>query len=357
MAFIFDNITLNQIIIHNVYPPSDDGVSEPFISQELIDLGPIAEGKLVERISRVLGHESKSLQMEIVNTSTTSCFHFSSTLIEKNDSDFIASSAEIARLHTAAHTNKAWPGGSLVIVSGTSGVSNKRCLFIIKAEPQSGFKEEAVTDHKIALEYIDNLILTPQSKLYKVGVFVEVSRDTEQDQSRGISDFEAYIFDSNIQAKDDSKAAQYFYSNFLGLKIPENAQQKTRDFHKLTKEFINGANLDSEEKLDLQQALYTYLKVDQSNTIQVASFADTYITDEEVKDDYIEFMENKNFPTTTVVKDLNLIKGQLKQRKVNFSSQIKIIGPADTFNELVEVVEESDETTTLRIQGHLKTQD
>ncbi|MCF6459155.1 nucleoid-associated protein [Pseudoalteromonas sp. MMG024] len=355
MSFIFDNLTFNEIILHNVYPPNDDGAVKPFISKKLTKLSPEAESKLEVRISKVLGHDSQSLEMEIAQTSKTSCFYQASQLISNDTEYFKENSGEIANLHTAAHTNKSWPGGTLVVIRGTAGASNKRCLFIIKAEPQSGFKEE-VTQDEILLEYIENLILTPQARLYKVGVFVENTQHSEDSEERSVEDFIATIFDSNIKAQDDSTAAQYFYSNFLGLKIPENSQQRTRDFHKFTKEFVDTADMSDEEKLDSHQALYTYLKTDQSTTIQTSEFAEKYIA-EDSKDDYLYYMEKKNFPTTAVVKDIKLISKKLRQRKVNFSSNVKIIAPADKFNEVVNVVEINDESTTLTIQGHLTTQD
>lgn len=355
MSFIFDNLTFNEIILHNVYPPSDDGAVQPFISKKLTKLSPEAESKLEVRISKVLGHDSQSLQMEIAQTGKTSCYYQASQLISNDIDFFIENSGEVANLHTAAHTNKSWPGGTLVVIRGTAGASNKRCLFIIKAEPQSGFKEE-VTEDEILLEYIENLILTPQAKLYKIGVFIEDIRSDVGDGERSAKDFSATIFDSNIKAQDDSTAAQYFYSNFLGLKIPENSQQRTRDFHKFTKEFIDTADIADEEKLDMHQALYTYLKTDQGTTIQTGDFAEKYM-DEEAKDDYLYYMEKKNFPTTAVVKDIKLISKKLRQRKVNFSSNVKIIAPADKFNEVVNIIEINDESTTLSIQGHLTTQD
>jgi hypothetical protein len=355
MSFVFDNISFNHIILHNVYPPNDDGAVKPFISQKLTVLNTDAEFKLQERISKVLGHDSQSVQMEIQQTGETSCFHQASTLISEKRDDFWKKSGEIANLHTQAHTNKSWPGGTLVIIHGTAGASKKRCIFIIKAEQQSGFTEQETKD-EILLKYIENLILTPQARLYKVGVFVEIKTDSADDVTRLPTDFDAYIFDSNIKAQDDSKAAKYFYSNFLGLKIPENSEQRTRDFHTLTKDFINNADMPDESKLDLQQALYTYLKVDQSATIQVSEFSDTYV-DDDLKDDYVDYMENKNFPTTAVVKDLKLISNKLRQRKVNFSSKVKITAPADTFKETVNVIEVTDEYTTVKIQGHLTNQE
>ena len=278
-----------------------------------------------------------------------------SKLIDCTKDDFRDNSGEIAHLHTSAHTSKAWPGGTLVIIRGTAGAFKKRCLIIIKAEQQSGFREEESTD-EILLEYIENLILTPQARLYKIGVFIEISQDSKDETERSADDFSAYIFDSNIKAQDDSKAAQYFYSNFLGLNIPENSQQKTRDFYSYTKDFIAGSEVTDEEKLDLQQALYTYLKTDQSNTIKTSEFSEKYMN-EKVQDDYLDYMENKSFPTNSIIKDLKLIKNKLKQRKVNFSSNVKIIAPAESFSEVVNILETSDEDTKISIKGHLISQE
>ena len=286
---------------------------------------------------------------------SASCFHCATRLLANTEPDFIKNSVEIAELHTTAHTSKRWPGGTLVIIDGTVGASNRRCLFIIKAEQQAGFVEKEAED-RVLLEYLENLILTPQAKLYKVGAFVEIGDISAGEDIRSADDFEAYVFDSNIKAKDDRKAARYFYSGFLGLRIPENAEQRTRDFFEYTKEFINSADIPTGTKIDLQQALHTYLKTDQSNTIQCSSFAEQYM-EEDLRDDYAPYMENKNFPTNAVVKDTSLIRRKLQHRKMNFSSSVKLTAPADTFDEKVQVIEITEEHTTIKIQGRLTEQE
>lgn len=355
MAFTFDNLNFNRIILHNVYKPNDEGRVNPFPSRELTQLVGAGLDKLQQRISSVLGNGSHSLQMDIAQDGAASCFNCATRLLTDNDANFINNSVEIAELHTTAHTSKSWPGGTLVIIDGTAGAANKRCLFIIKAEQQAGFVGKEVGD-KVVMDYLDNLILTPQSKLYKVGAFVELSRASVGDEIRDSDDFEAYVFDSNIQAKDDRKAARYFYSGFLGLRIPNNSEQRTRDFFEYTKSFINDSELSTESKVDLQQALHTYLKTDQSNTIQCSSFADQFMN-EELRDNYADYMESKNFPTNAIVKDTSLIKKRLQHRKMNFSSSVKLTAPAEKFEEMVQVVDVTDEHTILRIQGRLTEQE
>ena len=355
MSITFENINFKRIVLHNVFRPDANGQVEPRCGTALIVLEPKAQGKLEERLSSALGKGASSLEMEIAQDGVTSCFHSATKLLDLEDADFISSSEALADLHTTAHTSKGWPDGTLVIIHGTVGAANRRCVFIVKAEKQSGFRSAEVDDN-IIMELLEDLILTPSSKLYKVGVFVETDQSSLGQDIRNPNDFRAYVFDKNIQARDDRRAAQYFYSGFLGLKIPQNAEQRTRDFHEYTTNFIKEANLTTEERVDLQQALYTYLKVDQGQTIQTSSFAEKYIKPE-LQDDFTAYMEKKNFPTNAVQKDLTLIKNKLKNRKMNYDTGVKLIAPADRFKELINVLETTSEYTNIRIMGQLASQE
>lgn len=198
------------------------------------------------------------------------------------------------------------------------------------------------------MKFLENLILTPQSKLYKIGVFVEKEAKT----SGPVGKLLAHVFDSNIKANDDRAAARYFYANFLGLKIPNNASQRTRDFFELTTEFISQLNVEDDSKLDIKQALFTYLKVDKSETIEVEEFGKQYLTPE-AHDEYSFFMSSKNFPGTAIVKDTKLINRQLSRRKLSFDNDVKVTAPANNFSELIKILEVEEEYTLLRVKGHL----
>ncbi|HBO2000444.1 hypothetical protein IPC1146_10265 [Pseudomonas aeruginosa] len=351
MSEIFSNLTFNRIILHNVHKPNDNGAVPASISLELTTLDKAGKQLLQERVSKVLGSGSGSLAMDVANKTPASCFEYSKQLLQANDKVFISTSAAIAHHHTAIHTSRRWPGGTLVIISGTTGTDSRRCIIIIKAEQQAGFTETA-EDGKITLAYLENLILTPQSKLYKIGIFYETVAKT----SGTIEDLNAHVFDSNIKSDDDRQAAKYFYSGFLGLKIPENAIQRTRDFFEYASDFISGMDTEPERKIDLQQALYTYLKTDKSTTIETAEFAQKYLNNEE-SDDFSHYMESKGFPDSAVTKDTKLINRKLARRKLNFTNNVKITAPADNFSELIQVLESTEDDTTLKIRGVLLSQD
>lgn len=351
MSDVFSALNFNRIILHNVHKPNDHGAVPATISLEITTIDPVGKQLLQDRVSKVLGTGSGSLAMDVASKTSASCYEYAKQLIQANEKVFISTSAAIAHHHTAIHSSKSWPGGTLVIISGTTGVENKRCLIIIKAEQQAGFTEIEEAG-KITLAYLENLILTPQSKLYKIGIFYE----TVAKSNGTVDELSAHVFDSNIKSSDDRLAAKYFYSGFLGLKIPENAVQRTRDFFEYTSEFIEKMDADPERKIDLQQALYTYLKTDKSTTIEVAEFAEAYLGSEEA-DDFSFYMENKGFPDSAVTKDTKLINRKLARRKLNFTSSVKITAPADDFSELVQILESSETDTTLKIKGVLLSQD
>src|ERR1700744_3226274 len=97
-------------------------------------------------------------------------------------------------------------------------------------------------------------------------------------------------------------AAKYFYGTFLGCRLPENSAYLTRSFFEHTRTFIRDLPVEPEVKDDLLTSLYTYLKVDQTPTIQVNTFSTTYLPTKS-QDDYQNYMGSKHFPTTAVQKD------------------------------------------------------
>ncbi|MBC3493599.1 nucleoid-associated protein [Pseudomonas taiwanensis] len=343
----FANLKFKRIILHNVHKPDEKGTVQPTLSQDVTNLSVNGKIKLQERVSAVLGSGSSSMEMDIADKGSNSCHAFAKQLIPASEQKFIQSSALIAKRHTEIHTSRQWPDGTLVIISGTMGIENNRCLIIIKAEQQAGF-QEVVKKGRIVLDYLENLILTPQSKLYKIGVFFEKQSRTSGEPTT----LQAHVFDSNIKANDDRQAARYFYSNFLGLKIPLNATQRTRDFFEYTTTYIDESDVSDDKKLDLKQALYTYLKVDQNHTIEISEFATKYL-DKNMRDDYSDHMMSKGFPDKAISKDTKLINRKLARRKLTFTGSIKITGPSENFTSAVQILGTDGSSTTVKIAGNL----
>ncbi|PKO76860.1 MAG: hypothetical protein CVU21_11045 [Betaproteobacteria bacterium HGW-Betaproteobacteria-15] len=363
----FENLSIGRLIIHEVFARgADRTLVQPNYGGQLLVLPQDARDALQARITNALGKSSHGVEMSIRDAGADSTWHRAKEIIESqgNDLQFINLSQNIASKLALAQSNRTIPGGIVVVIEGTCGNPVRSFMCVIKAEPHGGFTKRQA-DGNLTLEYIKDLILTPQAKLYKIGAFLRADQAaaTAQQPTNG---WKAFLFDDLITLGNKLSAAQYFYEGFLGLEFPSNSAFQTKQFHALTKDFIRNANVDSERKVDLLNALTTYLKTDQAATIQVDVFSQTYLGDAVLQDAYTTYMGQKNFPATAIHKDLSEVQSQLRHRKLTFGHDIKFTAPADQFENYVRVESidgESDEHgnvpkwTKITVRDHIRDQE
>ena len=359
------NLQIKKIISHFVNKPDNSGNAiPPIISQHLTTLDTIAKNQFIERLVKVLGNDSKSVSMSIDDDKKDSCFSYINSILQNSSKHFIPKSQDIAnKLSHIQNANKNYPSGLLVVIQATVTKSNLNCIIIIKAEEQSAFQK--VVDAKtqsILLNLINDLFLSPQSKLYKVGCFIEKNTDNIQSTLNiRKTDYEAILFDANFSGVSQSNAAKYFYHSFLGLSIPESDKIITKRFYETTSDFINRLDLPTEDKISLQNALYTELKTNRAALISPAEFAENYFS-KEVQDYYMEELTTNRIPNRGFTKDISQIESVLKLRRFNFSTGVKITAPSDS--DLVKVIINKndikninrEEFTILQIKGTLSNQ-
>lgn len=334
----FENLSIGRLIIHEVFVRgADKALVQPTYGTQLLVLPQDARDALQARMTNALGKSSHGVEMTIREAGADSTWQKAKEIIEAqgNDAQFINCSQNIASRLAVAQTNRTIPGGIVVVIEGTCGNPVRSFMCVIKAEPHGGFTKRQAGGH-LTLEYIKELILTPQAKLYKIGAFLrhDPAAATAQEPTNG---WKAFLFDDLITQGNKLSAAQYFYESFLGLVFPSSSAFQTKQFHALTKDFIRNANVDSEKKIDLLNALTTYLKTDQAATIQVDAFSQNYLGDAALQDAYTAYMVQKNFPTVAIHKDLSEVQSQLRLRKLTFGHDIKLTAPADQFENYVRV--------------------
>jgi hypothetical protein len=293
-------------------------------------LGDQDAGALQDRFISALGSSSRCMEMQITSSAAGSALDLARRLIDSDDSLFINQSREVADMLARAQTRLNIPGGIVVVISGQVSFPAKRFVGIIKAEPHSGFSFSE--NGSLTLEFLRNLVLTPEARLYKIGAFIEVDP-----QDRNGDGWRAFVYDDLMTAANRDSAAQYFYETFLGCNIPENSARQTKKFFELTKDFVGKLDIPEHEKLDINTGLFTYLKVDQSPTVDTATFANRYLRGPDMRDAYAAYMEKNEFPSSSISKDLSDLRYQLRRRKVVFNSDVQISGPAERFAELVTV--------------------
>ncbi|HZR89954.1 MAG TPA: nucleoid-associated protein [Bradyrhizobium sp.] len=323
----FENLVVEKVVLHEVFKRRLDGsLITPRYAGQLVALPADAMGSFTERVVDAMGDASQSMELEIAESGPDSAVGIAVSLVREPDAAFIARSAKFADKLANAQQAKNLPGGILVVFTGTVEASSRPFVGVIKAEKQSGFRERGT-----AIQYLTDLFLTPASKLYKIGFF------TLADARRNLPDgWRAHVYDSHMTQRNRDGAAKYFYGTFLGCKLPMNSAYLTRSFFENTREFIRQLSVEPEVKDDLLTSLYTYLKIDQTPTIQVNSFSTAYLPNE-AQDDYTAYMRSKKFPLTAVQKDIADLKGKLQKRRVRFSGSIELSGPPEAFKDLIHM--------------------
>jgi hypothetical protein len=293
---------------------------------------PSMEVKTVlrERLVTVLSNNTKSMSVNIEKSAVGSTFQICREVIDGDDDILIEASGRIAIKLADAQLTPTPTEGFLFVMCGTVGALSNRFVALMKAEPQKGFSVNDGTE--ISFSLMKNLVLTPASKLYKVGIFVE--QDAQKSNSNNSDGWVAHLYDVHMSQANRENASTYFYEAFLGSALPKDNAYRTKQFYHLTEEFIGALTDSPETKSDLKTALYTYMKVDTSVNISVDAFADTFFANDPHRmTQYKSHMAVSDFPTASFAKDTQDLSGVLKRRTIKFPSGTRIIGSANSIDE------------------------
>jgi hypothetical protein len=351
---LFD-LRLNRIAVHEIFKRDVDlQPIPPRCSDTLANLEPEGKSAIRERIVGALGSNSKSVQMSVIEDGPGSAFDLFSRLPFVDDASFLDVSQQIAQKLSSAQTARTIPGGVLVVVDGRSGADGRPFSGVIKAEVHSGFIKEA-GDQGPLIRYLTDLLLTPNQRFHKIGLFVRENPQALPPDDYYSDDYLVYVFDNQMNGAEITTAANYFYERFLGCTAASTAKKLTRDFYKHSRDFIDASALDNERKVESVSALHVYLRSN-VQTVQALEFAQQHLPPD-IHQAYIDFLVEHEFPENAVPKDTSQIKHKLRIRKLNFNTQVRITGPADRFRELVQVQSADADATIVRIVGQLLTQD
>ena len=338
------NLSIDRIITHQIFQRDTDGnIVEPLQSQEYTIFDKAAMGNFKRRVNDAIGAKSKAVEMKIIDQGPADLVTIIDRMADESMDDFAESSFEVACKLAKAQTRKNYPGGIVVIFLGTQGQYSKKMVGIIKAEIHSGYeKRENKLTKEISLKYVEELLLTPTTRLYKtVGFFEKMDYDGV---STDLSDkWTVMISDTQIGKKDGKAAAQYFYEGFAGCGYPDTSARVTKHFYEGAVSFIQGLDVTDSKKNELLNALTIYLKTDISPTASTSDFSDRYF-DVETGNQFSEYMEDAGVPDTAFTKDTEHIRSKLRMRSINFSGNLKLTAPAEVLEKKV-IIENIDGDT------------
>ena len=341
-----------HVSLHEVHRRADDrSIVPPSYATELFNLTVPGRSALEKRVLQAFQSDAKCMRMTISAHADGSVAAIGAAIVDATDAAFVIQSRAFADLLAGAQTSRAYPGGLVVTFDGTVGHPARKFFGIMKAEMHDAFLKGA----NLQARFVDSVFLSPKMKLYKIGMFVAVDEPAQQ-LPEG---WTATVYDSQLTAAERDGAALYFHERFLGLSFPENSAQQTKHFYHETREFIAAAPIPEEEKVDLYNGLYSYLKLDRSPTVQTATFAGQFMT-EELGDEYRRHMRRRRFPEEAIPKDISEIAGRMRTRKLRFGGQITLSGPAQAISDQVQIVPiegpDGEQWTRVTVHSRLESQ-
>lgn len=351
----FNSLLVNRLIIHTINPKQENQDSATVdASNEISDVDHNVLEIIRNRLIHAAGRNSKAFELDIDNVNTDSFFHLSENISDLDKDEFIERTTDIAELLADSQRRTSIPGGYLLIMDCLDNDINLPVIIVIKAEPHEALQFSIAGGHT-QLNVLRKVFLSPSQKLYKIGV---IYRKTEEDVDDINTCYGCFLYDD--QFRTDSHPAEYFYKDFLGFSVGENAKIQSQRFYDKTESFIIGNITDSDLRMSLIVSLKNEFIQTQNPTINPYNFANNYMpVAGGLRDLYIGSVCHE-LPFS-IVKDISLIKIRLSKRKINFPSDIKVSGPEANFDNKVEVISDvdvlgaldvnSEEYTVLRILG------
>ncbi|WP_185155584.1 nucleoid-associated protein [Rudanella paleaurantiibacter] len=328
-------------------------------SDEVITLSSEVSDIINNRLVNSLGKSSKAFHLDIQDMREESFYGYC-TKIEPNDEEsFVNASKQIAHKLSKSQTKARIPGGYVIVLDCTHTVKNLPCTIVIKAEPHEAIRQNK-SGEKAILEVLNDVILSPSQKLFKIGVLFERLTPMFKNELGDIvlppnDTHGCMIFDDNF--KRATKPAEYFYSDFLGFSVGRNSLIQTKNFFDFTYDFIKQNVTNYKSKEDAIIALKSYLKSNNDPLLNVSKYADDFLP-VEVKSAYKG--EALQHLPSAFIKETSLIQKDLETKKINFPNKVTISLPEAKYGESVKVITPDDinidevmsgNCTYIRIQG------
>ncbi len=350
----FYELEFKRVVLHQIVPKSD-GLEHATImpDENLFELNDDVVNIIKERLAKSASKVSKAFEPEIEDYMGGTFFGICETLKDKGNSNFIASTVDIAMLLARAQTKNNIPGGSFIFIEAQTKTF-KTWYIAIKAEWNKALRYE-IHNRQSTIKLLDDIFLDSSSKNFKVGAIYEKD-ESGFEVPYPNSLYGAYFYDEQFTI--DSKPAEYFYKDFLGLTLDSLPKIQSMKFFKSTDNFIKTFVDSHESKDNLLQALKQEFMTNEKPSVSPSEFAQMYFHEPDVKNTYMN--EVVPYLPKTVQKDSTLILNKLEKKRVDFPNNIALTGPERTFEYSVQIISSKseiedinfeDDVTILKIKG------
>jgi nucleoid-associated protein YejK len=325
----FSNLAFRRMIMHTIIEKSnasDTATTEH--SEELIPADRRVHDLIRKRLTDAAGKNSKAFELEFEQTGNGSCYTLCADLKNCNTEVFITRTQQAADLLAESQKRTSIPGGYLLAMEAVDRTLETTSYIFIKAEPHEALQQLA--GHS-GISIVEKVFLSPSQKFYKIGIIHEKVNPRSTDPNDA---FGCFLFDDQFRLM--AHPAEYFYKDFLGFSVGQNAKIQSQKFFEKTMQFIKDNVTDSNERIDLLRALRIEFTANTEPTIDPDNFAQRYFQGTPLRGLYQQEVTN-DLPLS-IPKDPTLIQYQLAKRKIDFPNNIHISGPEEIFDRQVQII-------------------
>lgn len=233
------------------------------------------------------------------------------------------------------------PAGLLGLVEGKCG--DAVCYCILKLERDEGIRLQTKSidgGRTFDLEYLRDLFLTKNTRLFKSGFFV---LETFEGRDMVVGK----VCDQQTGTRSQKSMASFFLSDFLGCRYMDDSKVETRDFFEAAESFLQRRIKDPLLQVSIQNHLLSEL-VSNRTSIDPRVFARDYLP-AGLKQEFLVFLREQHIGTGPFLKNTELIDLKLQRIIVKLRSGIQIQGSKKDMHEKVLIENALGENVRIEI--------
>lgn len=336
-------LRVDKVIVHDVPTrPVSGGGQLPVLSEIESPLTQELRNYFREKIVGTLAAAAFDVIFDTNSPSPVPSLVFDS--LGPQTADFVTMSRDIAHHLYNTQTGVNPPG--LLCVAQVR-IEQRRAVAIIKLEREAGVRlqqDQLQGKSTFRLEHIRDLMLTEKTKVFKVGLFVQMDTTLES--------IEGAVSDNQRGYYPTTEVADFFLRKFLGCNLREAPEVTTKRLFHATEGFIHEEVTEPEVKACYEIALLAELG-SQARTFDPRAFARRHLRVED-RQKYVDYLGNAAVAPQPFDKDISLIETRLKRIQLEFQSGIAVLGSPETFQEHVRMTDLDDGRTRLEIEDRVK---
>ena len=343
MKIDLGRMQVEKIIVHDVPSrPTRGGGQPPVLSEVESPLTQELKNYFREKILKTLITAGYDVLFDTESSSPVPSLILDS--LGSQTINFVSMSQRIAQ-HLYDSQTGVNPAGLLCVAQVPVGTD--QCLAILKLEREAGVRlQQTLLDGKatFSLEHLQELMLTEKTKVFKVGLFVQIGKVLETIQGT--------VSDNQRGYHPTTEVADFFLKRFLGCKLREAPEVITKRLFQTTEAFISEQVREPEIKARYEIALLSELS-SESRTFSPWQFAERHLGLDD-RQRYIDWLGEAEIAPQPFDKDTTLIQTHLRRIQLDFESGIAVLGSPETFEQHVGVRDLDDGRTRVEIVDRMK---